>query len=220
MLDRKILCYLSLRHPVSLLNKQFNLQISSVPCSVVLLWPLQPSLLCVKSTRVSILNITCCYKLRLFMCGVQRVPPIIFLNNWKYNAGLLKGLSPHTHTHFLFISWRAVCMRNTFMLNKNCCDTFAECASLKKMSLKFVKEVLCQQCHVKEYMQNSGANNRLIAEQVESTTVCCNWTKIWRYWSSNGSKPEKCVFRLAVQNRTSKHRLPGKQNFQKYAHIN
>jgi hypothetical protein len=74
MLDRKILCYLRLRHPVSLLNKQFNLQISSIPCSVVLLWPLQPSLLCVKSTRVSILNITCYYKLRLLMCGVQRVP--------------------------------------------------------------------------------------------------------------------------------------------------
>jgi hypothetical protein len=30
------------------------------------------------------------------MCGVQRVPPIVFLNNGKYNAGLFKGLSPHT----------------------------------------------------------------------------------------------------------------------------
>jgi hypothetical protein len=35
-----------------------------------------------------------------------------------------------------------------------------------------------------------------------------------------GSKPEKCVFWLAVQNRASKHQLPGKQNIQKYAHIN
>jgi hypothetical protein len=30
------------------------------------------------------------------MCGVQRVPAIIFMNNGKYNAGLLTGLSPHT----------------------------------------------------------------------------------------------------------------------------
>jgi len=35
------------------------------------------------------------------MCGVQRVPPLIFLNNGKYNAGLLKELIPHTHTSYL-----------------------------------------------------------------------------------------------------------------------
>jgi len=46
------------------------------------------------------------------MCGMQRVPPISFLNNGKYNAGLLKGLSPcsntHTHTHYLYAEEQCV----------------------------------------------------------------------------------------------------------------
>jgi diadenosine tetraphosphate (Ap4A) HIT family hydrolase len=110
------------------------------------------------------------------MCGVQRVSPIIFLNSGKYNDGLLKGLSPHTHTHILPIYQLKRSVYEKYVLNKNCCITFAKCASLKKISPKVCKRILCQQCHVKEYMQNNGAiaNNRFSAGQIESITVCFN----------------------------------------------
>ena len=71
------------------------------------------------------------------MCGVQRVPPISFLNNGKYNAGLLKGLSPppphtHTHTHFPIYQLKGSVYEKYIYIEQNLLQCFCKMCILEE----------------------------------------------------------------------------------------